>query len=48
VKLNQLYRFEEKGENKDGRISGQLVSTGNKLQNMAKIRQYLGYIPDHR
>jgi len=47
VKLNQLYRFEEKGENKDGRISGQLVSTGNKLQNMAKIRQYLGYIPDH-
>jgi len=47
IKLNQLYRFEEKGEDDNSKVSGELKPTGNKLQNTAKIRQYLGYMPEH-
>lgn len=47
IALNPLYTFEEEGDDENGKVSGQLKPTGNKLQNTAKIRQYLGYIPNH-
>lgn len=47
VKLNQLYRYEEEGEDENGKVAGQLKSTGCLLQNTEKIKQYLGYFPNH-
>jgi len=47
VKLNRLYRYEDEGEEPDGKVTGRLKPTGNMLQNTEKIRQYLGYIPNH-
>lgn len=47
VKLNQLYKFKDEGEDGRGKVTGQLKSTGCKLQNTMKIKQYLGYIPNH-
>lgn len=47
VKLNTLYRYEEEGDDENGKVIGQLKSTGNVLQNTVKIKQYLGYYPEH-
>ncbi|NLM10711.1 MAG: CpaF family protein [Clostridiaceae bacterium] len=47
VKLNQLYRYEEEGEDENGKVAGHLKSTGCLLQNTEKIKQYLGYFPNH-
>ncbi len=37
ITLTPLYLFQEQGENKDGRISGSLVSTGHALKNTRKL-----------
>lgn len=37
VLLNPLYEFVEEGETEDGKVIGSLKSTGNKLQNQAKL-----------
>jgi len=42
VQLNPLFIFEEKGEDSDGKIIGELKSTGNALKNTYKIKQNLG------
>ncbi|NLK69151.1 MAG: CpaF family protein [Clostridiaceae bacterium] len=44
--LNQLYKFKEEREEK-GIVIGKLISTGNSFKNTIKIRQNLGYYPDH-
>ncbi len=44
--LNQLYKFKEEREEK-GIVIGKLRSTGNSFKNTIKIRQNLGYYPDH-
>ena len=43
VKLNPLFIFEEKGEDENGKIIGELKSTGNVLKNTNKIKQNLGH-----
>jgi pilus assembly protein CpaF len=43
IQLSPLFIFEEKGENSDGKIIGELKSTGNVLKNTYKIRQNLGF-----
>ncbi|NLG89458.1 MAG: CpaF family protein [Clostridiaceae bacterium] len=43
VNLNPLFRFEEKGEDESGKITGELKSTGNALKNTCKIKQYIGH-----
>jgi len=43
VNLNPLFRFEEKGEDESGKITGELKSTGNALKNTYKIKQYIGH-----
>jgi len=42
VQLNPLFIFEEKGEDNDGKVIGELKSTGNALKNTYKIKQNLG------
>jgi pilus assembly protein CpaF len=43
IQLNPLFIFEEKGEDSDGKVIGELKSTGNALKNTYKIKQNLGY-----
>lgn len=43
INLNPLFIFEEQGEDNDGKIIGQLKSTGNELKNTYKFKQNLGY-----
>ena len=38
VKLSPLYTFCERGE-KGGRVQGELISTGNKLQGLGKLER---------
>lgn len=35
--LNPIYKFEDKGDDDEGRVVGSLISTGNKLVNKAKL-----------
>ena len=43
INLNPLFIFEEQGEDNDGKIIGQLKSTGNELKHTYKFKQNLGY-----
>lgn len=47
IKLNHLYKYEEEGEDENGKVSGKLKSTGSVLQNTLKIKQNLGHYPEH-
>ncbi|MFD1017667.1 CpaF family protein [Thalassobacillus hwangdonensis] len=38
VQLNPLYEFVEEGESPEGEVIGELQPTGNKLQNMSKLK----------
>lgn len=38
IKLNMLFKFEETSENEEGKIVGTLSPTGNKLNNLVKLR----------
>jgi pilus assembly protein CpaF len=38
IRLNPLFRFEEKGEGAEGKVAGNLVYTGNKLHHTHKLQ----------
>ncbi|MCH5268387.1 MAG: CpaF family protein [Lachnospiraceae bacterium] len=47
IRLNPIYTFQEKGEDESGRIMGQLIWSGNEIQNQGKL-QLAGIAVDYR